>query len=127
MTVTSVRLPPDVEEKLAAVAERARRTKSWLINEAVKEYLVRLGEDEKRWGETLEALASVKAGRVVEGDEMLEWIGSWGAEGEEAAPMRLAFSHEARADLVRLRAFIAEHDLGAAERAARMLIRGIDV
>ena len=35
MSVTSVRLPPEVEEKLAAVAERARRTKSWLINEAV--------------------------------------------------------------------------------------------
>jgi len=31
MSVTSVRLPPEVEEKLAVVAERARRTKSWLI------------------------------------------------------------------------------------------------
>ena len=51
MSVTSVRLSPEVEEKLAAVADRARRTKSWLINEAVKDYLERLGEDEKRWSE----------------------------------------------------------------------------
>ena len=57
MSVTSVRLSPEVEEKLAAVAERARRTKSWLINEAVKDYLERLGEDEKRWSETFLASA----------------------------------------------------------------------
>ena len=42
MPVTSVRLTPEVEQKLATVAERARRTKSWLINEAVKDYLDRL-------------------------------------------------------------------------------------
>ncbi|MGA8055773.1 MAG: hypothetical protein WCA12_18285 [Burkholderiales bacterium] len=37
MSVTSVRLAPEVEEKLAAFAERARGTKSWLINEAVED------------------------------------------------------------------------------------------
>lgn len=86
MSVTSVRLSPEVEEKLAAVAGRARRTKSWLINEAVKDYLDRLGEDEKRWSETLEALASVRASRVVDGDEMLEWIRSWGKKTEKKPP-----------------------------------------
>ena len=40
--------------------------------------------------------------------------------------MKLAFSREARGDLVRLRAFIAEHDPAAAERAARRLIQGIE-
>lgn len=41
MGITSVRLSPEVEEKLAAVAERARRTKSWIINEAVRDYQTR--------------------------------------------------------------------------------------
>jgi predicted transcriptional regulator len=86
MGITSVRLSPEVEEKLAAVAERARRTKSWLINEAVRDYLGRLGEDEKRWQETLEALASVRAGRVVEGDGVMEWIASWGKKAEKKPP-----------------------------------------
>jgi len=86
MSITSVRLSPEVEEKLAAVAERARRTKSWIINEAVRDYLGRLGEDEKRWQETLEALASVRAGRVVEGDDVLEWIASWGKKAEKKPP-----------------------------------------
>lgn len=40
--------------------------------------------------------------------------------------MKLAFSREARGDVVRLRAFIAEHDPTAAERAARRLIQGIE-
>ncbi|MGQ0546665.1 MAG: CopG family ribbon-helix-helix protein [Betaproteobacteria bacterium] len=86
MAVTSVRLSPDVEQKLQTVAGRARRTKSWLINEAVKDYLERLGEDERRWAETVEALASVKAGRVVGGDEMMEWIAAWGKKAEKKPP-----------------------------------------
>jgi predicted transcriptional regulator len=86
MGITSVRLLPEVEEKLAAVAARARRTKSWIINEAVRDYLGRLGEDEKRWQETLEALASVRAGRVVEGDDVMEWIASWGKKAEKKPP-----------------------------------------
>ena len=40
--------------------------------------------------------------------------------------MKLAFSREARGDLVRLRAFIARHDPAAAQRVARRLIQGIE-
>jgi predicted transcriptional regulator len=86
MSVTSVRLSPDLEQRLGDVAERARRTKSWLINEAVKDYLDRLGQDERRWADTVAALASVKEGRVVDGDEMLEWIASWGKRTEKKPP-----------------------------------------
>ncbi len=83
MAVTSVRLAPEIEQKLRTVAGRARRSKSWLINEAVKDYLERLGENERRWAETVEALSSVRAGRVVDGDEMMAWIESWGRREEK--------------------------------------------
>ncbi len=86
MAVTSIRLAPDLEAKLATVAERSRRSKSWLINEAVKDYLDRLGEDERRWEQTLEALADVRAGRVVDGDEMMKWLRSWGKKSEKKPP-----------------------------------------
>lgn len=86
MRVTSVRLSPEIEQKLESVAERARRTKSWLINEAVKDYLDRLGQDERRWQETVEALASVKAGRVVDGEEIMNWLASWGKKAETKPP-----------------------------------------
>lgn len=39
--------------------------------------------------------------------------------------MKLAFSRQARDDLARLRAFIAQHDPAAAQREARKLIKGI--
>lgn len=86
MRVTSVRLSPEVEQKLSNAAERARRTKSWLINEAVKDYLDRLGHDERRWQETVDALAAVKAGRIVDGDEVLAWLASWGKKTEKKPP-----------------------------------------
>ncbi len=86
MAVTSVRLSPEIEQRLQTVAGRARRSKSWLINEAVKDYLERLGENERRWAETVDALASVRAGRVVDGDETVAWIASWGRKGEKKPP-----------------------------------------
>ena len=86
MPVTSVRLSPDLDQKLASVAGRARRAKSWLINEAIRDYLDRLRQDERRWAETVQALASVKAGRVVDGDEMMGWLRSWGKKGEKKPP-----------------------------------------
>lgn len=86
MRVTSVRLSPEIEEKLESVAQRARRTKSWLINEAVKDYLDRLGQDERRWQETVEALASVKTGRIVDGDDIMKWLASWGRKVEKKPP-----------------------------------------
>ena len=86
MRVTSVRLSPEVDQKLAIVAGQARRAKSWLINEAIRDYLDRLGQDERRWAETVQALASVKAGRAVDGGEMMAWIRSWGKKGEKKPP-----------------------------------------
>jgi plasmid stabilization system protein ParE len=40
--------------------------------------------------------------------------------------VKLAFSREARSDLVRLRAFIAKHNPSAAEHIAKRLIQGIE-
>ncbi len=40
MSTTSFRLDDDLEEKLNATAARLRRTKSWIINDALRHYLV---------------------------------------------------------------------------------------
>ena len=39
MGITSVRLQPDIEDGLATVASNLHRSKSWIINQAVKEFL----------------------------------------------------------------------------------------
>ena len=78
MSITSVRLTEEIDTGLARAAAKTRRTKSWLINEAVRDYLVRMGEDAERWRDTLEALDQVKRGDLVDGAEVLKWLASWG-------------------------------------------------
>ena len=86
MGVTTVRLQPDLEESLDAVAVKLRRSKSWLINQALREYIGREQEAESRWLETLEAIDSVQSGRVVPGEAVHGWLRSWGTPDEKRAP-----------------------------------------
>jgi len=86
MGMTSVRMPDDLLQRLDATATRLRRSKGWLINDAVREYLEREELRQLRDEETREALAELDAGQVVEGDEVLAWIDSWGSENEREPP-----------------------------------------
>ena len=86
MGVTSVRLLPEVEDGLEAMSGRLQRSKSWLINQALREYIFRESLAEERWKETLGALESLKAGKVVEGEDVHAWLRSWGGPDELAAP-----------------------------------------
>ncbi len=86
MGVTSVRLQPEVEVGLEAMSGRVQRSKSWLINQALREYISREALAEERWKETLDALESVKSGKVVDGEEVHSWLRSWGSAEELAAP-----------------------------------------
>jgi predicted transcriptional regulator len=86
MSVTTVRLPPDVEHDLEATASKMQRTKSWVINEALREYLARNRDGEARWQQTLEAMADVAQGRVISGDVVHEWLRSWGTPEERPKP-----------------------------------------
>ena len=86
MGMTSVRMPDDLLQRLDATATRLRRSKGWLINDAVREYLEREELRQRRDEETRVALAELDAGQVVEGDEVLAWIDSWGSENEREPP-----------------------------------------
>jgi predicted transcriptional regulator len=92
MNVTSVRLTEEVEEGLAQAAAKTRRSKSWIINEAVRDYLEHLDAGERRWRDTLVALDEVERGELIDDDEALRWIATWRAAGEEGkvAPPRRA-------------------------------------
>jgi hypothetical protein len=43
--------------------------------------------EERHWQETLVAIASVKAGRIVPEEIVHEWLGSWGQPNESAPPV----------------------------------------
>jgi predicted transcriptional regulator len=65
MSVTTVRLQPELEENLEATAKKLHRSKSWLINQALREFFARQELEQNRWQETLQAMESVAQGRVV--------------------------------------------------------------
>jgi len=86
MSVTTVRLQPEVEAGLESVADQLQRTKSWVINQAIREYLERQQLEQTRWQETLEAMDSVAQGKVVSGDAVHAWLRSWGSADELPPP-----------------------------------------
>ncbi len=86
MAVTSVRIQPEVEAGLVAMSERLHRSKSWIINQALREFIAREAEGAERWQQTLVALESVAQGRVVKGEAVQAWLESWGSADELPMP-----------------------------------------
>ncbi len=86
MGVTSVRLRPEIEDPLADLSKKLDRSKSYLINLAIKEFLAKKSLEEQRWVETLEAIDSVKSGKLIEEREVNDWLESWGTENELEPP-----------------------------------------
>ena len=86
MGVTSIRLSKDVKVPLEQLAKKLDRSKNYLINQAIKEFVLRQSMEEVRWSDTVEALESVKAGRLVESREVSDWLKSWGSDSPKSPP-----------------------------------------
>ena len=86
MSVTTVRLQPEVETGLDAMADKLHRSKSWVINQALKEYIDRQELEQARWKETLQAMESVAQGKVATGSDVHDWLRSWGTNKELDPP-----------------------------------------
>ncbi len=86
MSVTSIRLQPEVESGLEAMADKLHRSKNWLINQAIREFVARQEMEHSRWKETLTAMESVAHGKVVSGQAVHSWLESWGTPSELPPP-----------------------------------------
>lgn len=86
MGVTSIRLNSEMEVPLENLALKLDRSKNYIINQAIKEYVQRQAMEESRWEDTLEALNSVKAGKSIDADEVASWLQSWGSNKELTPP-----------------------------------------
>jgi predicted transcriptional regulator len=85
MRVTSIRLKPDIEAPLEELAEKLDRSKNYIINQAIKEFIERQSAEDSRWSDTLEALSSLEKGTSIPEAEVNVWLESWGS-GEELSP-----------------------------------------
>lgn len=86
MTVISVKIKAEIEEPLEQLSVNLDRSKDYLINLAIKEFLKRQAMEETQWLETLEALDSVRSGKEIDENIVNSWLESWGTDKEKAAP-----------------------------------------
>ncbi len=86
MGVTSIRLQPDIENPLEVLAKKIDRSKNYIINQAIREFLERKSLDEQLWLETIEAIDSVKSGKAINAEAVNNWLDSWGSENELEPP-----------------------------------------
>jgi len=86
MSITSVRLQPDIELDLQSVIKSTQRSKNWIINQALREFIDRQALEQKRWKEALQAIESVSQGKIVDGEAVSTWLESWGTDKELPPP-----------------------------------------
>src|SRR5947209_16230489 len=65
--VVTAKLPDDLVSRMDEIAERIDRSKSWIVRQAVTEWLA---EEQRRYELTLEALKSVEQGRTFTQEEV---------------------------------------------------------
>ncbi len=86
MGVTSVRLQPEIENPLENLSKKLDRSKNYLINQAIKEFLARQSLEESRWHDTLDALESIKQGKSIDEEDVNAWLNSWGSTERKSPP-----------------------------------------
>ena len=79
--VVTANLPDDLVSQMDEVADRIDRSKSWIVREAVSQWLA---EEERRHELTLEALKDVDEGRTIPHEEVLAMVEQRKRERREA-------------------------------------------
>ena len=86
MNITSIRIPEEMEKPLEALSKKLDRSKSYLINQAIKEFIARQSLEESRWQDTLQALESIKSGNSIDEEDVNAWLNSWGTDKRLSTP-----------------------------------------
>lgn len=71
--VVTAHLPSALAEKLDALAARSERSRGWIMKQAVAAWV---DQEEERHKLTLEALADVDAGRLIDHHSVVAWAES---------------------------------------------------
>ena len=70
----SVRLQPELNEQVSAIAQALHRPKSWVIEQALKDFVA-----VQTWQMAAieEGIHAADVGHVVAHDEVAKWVSSW--------------------------------------------------
>jgi predicted transcriptional regulator len=69
--VVTAKLPEDLVSRMDEVAGRIDRSKSWIVRQAVADWLA---EEQRRYELTLEAMRDIDEGRGIPHDEVLAMV-----------------------------------------------------
>ena len=86
MNITSIRIPEEMEKPLESLSKKLDRSKSYLINQAIKEFIARQSLEESRWQDTLQALESIMSGNSIDEEDVNAWLNSWGTKNRLSTP-----------------------------------------
>lgn len=81
--VVTAHLPAGLADKLDALAARSERSRGWIMKQALAAWV---DQEEERHKLTLEALADVDVGRVIDHASILAWAESLEADDPPPAP-----------------------------------------
>lgn len=79
--VVTAKLPDELVKEMDEVADRMDRSKSWIVRQAVAEWLA---EEQRRHELTLEAMKDVDEGRTISHEEILAMLEERKRERREA-------------------------------------------
>lgn len=79
----SVRLDSTLNEQVSEIAEALDRPRSWVIEQAIKDFVAL-----QQWQVAAieEGIAAADAGRMVGHEAVAEWVRSWGGPNELPPP-----------------------------------------
>jgi predicted transcriptional regulator len=86
-TTVGVKLDDETRLRLKNLGDARQRSAHWIMREAIKEYLDKEEESERRNQEADAAWEDYKrSGLGVENEAMSEWLDSWGTDQETPCP-----------------------------------------
>jgi len=79
----TVQLDQDLDDRVSAVAAALDQSKAWTIEQAVKDYVA---DQEWQLAAIAEGVRDADEGRLVDHDQVVAWIDSWGTETPRPPP-----------------------------------------
>ena len=84
-TIVTIKLEPETKQKLAHLGKVKTRSSHWLMKQAILEYVNKEELAEKLRNDTIERWKEAEAGHVIDNNQVLNWLRSWGKEDEEGS------------------------------------------
>ncbi len=81
--VIRTRVPEDLKQDFEAAASVRGWNLSQTIRQLMQQSVLQEKELIRRREESLEALEDIAAGRVVEGEKVMNWLADWGTDHEQ--------------------------------------------